>query len=170
MRSFQIRTTDDIVIVFLLVLAFTGPDSVTASSSLRAFARNDDIGESSEAQLHGRKLPLIDFSDPKEVHIKESESEVSTYKLNILALGGSVTWGAHLQHRNESYPYVIQNLYEEVLGNDVEVTVDNMAIRATGADYPSLCLQSMVEEANPDEPEKSYDLVSALSNPFSSLL
>jgi len=107
---------------------------------------------------HARKLPLIDFSDPKKV-VKKTQVADSKYHLNILALGGSVTWGAHLHQRNESYPYVIQKLYEQVLGNDVDVTVDNMAIRATGSDYPSLCLQSMIDEANPNEPEKSYDLI-----------
>jgi len=59
--------------------------------------------------------------------------------LNILALGGSVTWGAAISNRYDAYPYLIGNLHPDS-------RVDNLAIRATGASYPASCIQSMIEE------------------------
>jgi len=80
--------------------------------------------------------------------------------LNILALGGSITWGAELDDRDdEAFPQTIGKLYNEFMNYSLDVSVDNLAIRATGADYPSMCLQTLLSDAHPDDPMKSYDLV-----------
>jgi hypothetical protein len=89
--------------------------------------------------------------------------------IRILAFGGSVTWGATLENRHtQAYPWL--------LGGDLSVDyVDNEAMRATGADYPSLCLESIIHgaegsSASPgtrkgdgsngqDEQEKNYDVI-----------
>jgi len=55
--------------------------------------------------------------------------------LRILSMGGSVTWGSRLESRTDAYPYRIK------LGS----FVTNLALRASGSDYPSLCINSMVE-------------------------
>jgi hypothetical protein len=68
--------------------------------------------------------------------------------INILAFGGSVTWGATLDDRFRAFPFL--------MGVPHHVDhVDNMAMRATGADYPSLCLQSII----PDAEHKNYDVI-----------
>jgi len=80
--------------------------------------------------------------------------------LNILALGGSITWGAELDDRDdEAFPQTIGKLYNEFMNYSLDVSVDNLAIRATGADYPSMCLQTLLSDAHPDDPMKSYDLI-----------
>lgn len=56
-------------------------------------------------------------------------------QLRILSMGGSVTWGSRLESRTDAYPYRIKS------GS----FVTNLALRASGSDYPSLCLNSMVE-------------------------
>jgi hypothetical protein len=67
--------------------------------------------------------------------------------INILAFGGSVTWGAMLEDRHLAYPWMLGTPYVD--------HVDNMAMRATGADYPSLCLESII----PDAANKNYDVI-----------
>ena len=60
--------------------------------------------------------------------------------LNVLSLGGSTTYGYPLKKREtEAYPYLI--------GPSQNSVVINLAVRATGSDYASQCIQSMVEEA-----------------------
>lgn len=55
--------------------------------------------------------------------------------INILALGGSVTWGSGLENRDDTYP--------SLLAADPKYRVTNHAIRATGADFPSLCIETL---------------------------
>lgn len=69
--------------------------------------------------------------------------------LRILALGGSVTWGAQLENRHDAYPYV--------LGRHPSVSrTDNLAIRATGSEYPTSCIQSMIRSAFEDDPDGTW--------------
>lgn len=56
-------------------------------------------------------------------------------KLNILTLGGSVTWGATLESRDLAYPSLMSKE-----GHNVH----NLAIRASDAQYPSLCIESLL--------------------------
>ena len=82
--------------------------------------------------------------------------------LRILALGGSVTWGGVIRNKYDAYPSLLGQLHPKS-------TVDNMAIRASGANFPSGCIQSMIEgEAFPeyealskdeDRTTKVYDLI-----------
>ena len=93
--------------------------------------------------------------DPKTIEIKEYNYE---RPIQILALGGSVTWGATLPNRYDAYPWLLGKAFNSnlpTLGNavDFKAYVDNKAMRATGADYPSICLESIVS------PTKSYDII-----------
>jgi hypothetical protein len=131
--------------------------------------------DNSEPRRRSLRLPVLGFfNDPKKVEEKpilqtkeagddmenDNNEEQPIKSFNILALGGSITWGAELEKRHEeAYPYLIGDLYNEYMHNTLDVSVDNLAIRASGADYPSKCLQSLVADANPDDPDKSYDLV-----------
>ena len=84
--------------------------------------------------------------DPKSIQLKDEP-------LSILALGGSVTWGSTLEDRTrEAYPWLVADAF------GANTHVDNLAIRATGADFPSLCIESLIEEAGSHD--RSYDLVS----------
>ena len=56
--------------------------------------------------------------------------------IRILSLGGSITYGSKLESRKKSYPY---GIFKEAL-------VANVAMRATGPEYSSKCIQSMVDE------------------------
>jgi len=94
---------------------------------------------------------LIEFNDPKTVELKEELS--SGRPINILALGGSVTWGALLSDRQDAYPWLIGKAYNTNFG--IPCVVDNIAMRATGAHYPSLCLETMI----PESATKSYDII-----------
>ena len=67
-------------------------------------------------------------------------------KINVLALGGSVTWGAGLSSRDLAYPSLI--------GKGGPYNVRNLAVRASDAYYPSLCIESLV---NGDTTE--YDVI-----------
>lgn len=97
------------------------------------------------------KFPI----DPKTVEIKEYKYD---RPIQILALGGSVTWGATLANRYDAYPWLLGKAFNNnllTLDNSADFTayVDNKAMRATGADYPSICLESIVS------PTKSYDII-----------
>lgn len=59
-------------------------------------------------------------------------------QLNILTLGGSVTWGAEISNRHLAYPFLLQDQDGH--------NVTNLAIRATGSDYPAQCISSMLRE------------------------
>jgi hypothetical protein len=128
---------------FILVLLQTSSESKL---------RGDDNGQEVDRGL---------LLDPKSVvqktaHQLSKEGEWK-YPLNpatlqrpltILAFGASNTWGARLEDRyTQAYPWM--------LGEPNFDYVDNLAVRATGADYPSLCLESLI----PDPENKNYDLI-----------
>ena len=54
----------------------------------------------------------------------------------FLAFGTSRAWGAGLRDRHDAYPFLLSP------------NVSNLAIRATGCEYPSLCTMSMVGNDN----------------------
>jgi hypothetical protein len=67
--------------------------------------------------------------------------------LHILSFGTSQTYGHGLEDKGrESYPYLITPFPNHV---------DNLGMPATAADHPSLCLESMIPEAD----TKSYDVI-----------
>mmetsp|Transcript_15800 Transcript_15800/g.22581 ORF Transcript_15800/g.22581 Transcript_15800/m.22581 type:complete len:457 (-) Transcript_15800:486-1856(-) len=103
---------------------------------------------------------LVELWDPKTVVEKKTNpySEVGVWKyplnpatlkrpMRILAFGASVTWGAALHDRHHAFPWL--------LGEPFLEHVDNLSMRATGADYPSICLESMI----PDAETKEYDVI-----------
>ena len=112
------------------------------------------------------------FADPKSVQNKQALSfeqlPSSNYNnqdwrfpldpsqmvrpINILAFGGSVTWGAKLKDHRFNYVRILTPYPDRA---------DNLAMRATGADYPSLCLESMIASVSSEvnKNEKNYDLI-----------
>jgi len=92
--------------------------------------------------------PHTEELKPEEVsHIKPALSaEEMPRPLNILSFGTSQTYGHGLADRSNAYPYLITPYPEHV---------DNLALPATAADHPSLCLESMIPMAN----DKNYDLI-----------
>jgi len=76
-------------------------------------------------------------------------------QLNILTLGGSVTWGAEIHNREDAYPFRLQSDY----GHNVL----NLAIRGTGSGYPAQCITSMMlresKNDDPDEEDVPFDVI-----------
>ena len=82
--------------------------------------------------------------------VKDAQSEIETLgsdhiqerlhkkPMNILALGGSVTWGGYIPNRYNAFPFLLGHLHKDS-------KIDNLAIRATGATFPASCIQSMLE-------------------------
>ena len=77
-------------------------------------------------------------------------TSIQSRPLHILSLGGSVTWGSQLDDRSLAYPAVLSSLLP---GASVAT---NIAMRATGSDYASMCIQSMVAEGHAG-PTLSFD-------------
>jgi len=67
--------------------------------------------------------------------------------INILSLGGAVTWGATLDDRNIAYPWLI--------GSPNSNNVDNLASPEFEAYYYAMCLESTI----PDSSSKNYDVI-----------
>ena len=89
-----------------------------------------------------RKRTAIEYNREKLLDLinnrYQNDSGRKFRKVNILALGGSVTWGSTLLNRTDAFPFLLGNLHPGSI-------VDNLAVRATGANYPASCIQSMVE-------------------------
>ena len=62
----------------------------------------------------------------------QNETDTDISNLRYLTFGASATWGATLPNRTTGYPY------------QLSPNVTNLAIRASGPNYPSICLQSMI--------------------------
>jgi len=77
-----------------------------------------------------------------QIQISQQETKLEIDKLNILTLGGSVTWGAAIPDQDKSYPSILRNYDKH--------NVTNLAIRATGSDYPAQCIGSMLSDAESD--------------------
>jgi len=158
-----------IVILQLHKEAIWVSSTSTSPPNLREAAHDSDPNDinvlpPSFSNVNRRHLSLLTrYSDPRTVKVKTANNDESSKideggsprPLKILAFGGSVTWGAKLSNRFEqSYPMLLGAPYFD--------HVDNFSIRATGADYPSLCLNSILSESPlmmaMDE-EESYDLI-----------
>lgn len=99
----------------------------------------------------------ISLPDPRTVVLKtEAEQTVWRYplapetlkrRLIVLSFGSSHTWGAGLKDpRHQAYPFLLGEPGGHVV---------NVALRATGADYPSVCLQSMI----PNSEWMNFDVI-----------
>jgi hypothetical protein len=153
---------------------------------LLAVAAQEPNGAKTQGEHHAhdhknvRRRRLHDFiTDPKSVALKQTSTTVAATsaearvipaphtnenpdtvvsgdapasRLSILSLGGSVTWGATLEDRFKAYPWLVGH----ALGG---AHVDNLAMRATGADFPAICIESQINEV-PSSDERKYDLVS----------
>jgi len=95
------------------------------------------------------------FTQPEEPH-RQLSNAVATLNgkpskaLNILTLGGSVTWGAALWDRKFAYPYLLEEDGHKVL---------NLGIRGHGSDYPAQCIQSMIMEEESDYLQVPFDVI-----------
>lgn len=102
---------------------------------------------------------LKDLSDPRSVELKSTENlraipfegknPEHTRPLRILAVGTSFTWAHGIPDRKQAYPYQITTHPE---------FVDNIALPATGADYPAICIESMIPKTE-DGRERIYDMI-----------
>jgi hypothetical protein len=143
-------------------------------------AKTQGEDENHHARDHNvRRRRLHEFStDPKSVALKQTSTTVAATaaeaaarfipaphtdvpdtvvgdapaSLSILSLGGSVTWGATLEDRFKAYPWLVGH----ALGG---AHVDNLAMRATGADFPVICIESQINDLASFD-ERKYDLVS----------
>ena len=69
--------------------------------------------------------------------------------MRVLALGASRTWGAKLPDRTtQAYPQLLS-----------PHNATNMGIRATGPDYPSLCLYTLLHNDDNNESELPYNVI-----------
>ena len=71
--------------------------------------------------------------------------------LRVLSLGGSVTWGSHLDDRSYAFPSLLSRLLPG------KSTTTNAAMRESDSDYASICLRSMVTDAFLNEQDYSFD-------------
>jgi len=82
-------------------------------------------------------LVLFNVVDSKQLRRKlRNEPEVDISQLRYLTLGASATWGATLPDRTTGYPY------------QLSPNVTNLAVRASGPNFPSICIESMVGDEN----------------------
>lgn len=70
------------------------------------------------------------------IPISNSNDNTQQTPVSILALGGSITYGALLEARSMSYPFHII---------PAKSIVKNIAVRATGTDFASNCIESMIK-------------------------
>ena len=118
-----------------------------------------NLSKSNNTKRYGRRLSVGDFSDPKTVEVKDNVSPteiqgappMTEYNfprpIDILALGGSMTWAGFLEDKFSSYPWLV--------GWPNYDHVDNLAIPEMGTPYWALCLESLI----PDSDVKNYDVI-----------
>lgn len=85
------------------------------------------LSEINEIAMSRTLLSSIDSNDADNNNNMPQPQESNTQPLNILTLGGSVTWGATLSDRDDAYPFRLRRDYHH--------NVQNLAIRATGRFY-----------------------------------
>ena len=73
-------------------------------------------------------------------------TEIDLSHLRYLTLGASATYGVTLPDRTTGYPY------------QLSPNVTNLAIRASGPNYPSICAQTMIDNDN-DNDDNIYDVI-----------
>jgi hypothetical protein len=157
---------------WLLSLLFVGDVQAQATSSAATQSIGNGNGDDNSnnanvrTRTRTRRRLNTDITDPKSVEMKEQQEQAQAQQadqtqttkseLSVLALGGSVTWGSTLGDRLKAYPWVIGDMLVD-FDEQLDVHVDNLAMRATGADFPSLCIESLIEEAG--SADRSYDLI-----------
>jgi len=105
---------------------------------------------------------LIGYGDPKNVEVKGGNPPIMPWvypmthanlprPIQILALGGDVTWGSTLADGfSEAYPWLV--------GSPNVNHVDNFALPIEmGAYYSSICLESILSPINDEK--KNYDVI-----------
>ena len=70
--------------------------------------------------------------------------------LNILVLGGSVTWGAVIKDRKKAYQFLLESEGHKVF---------DLAIRATGSAFPAQCIESMLKEKKAYDDDVTVDVI-----------
>lgn len=88
------------------------------------------------------------FSKPDLSRRQLSNADEEPFKpLNILTLGGSITWGVLV---NDPYPSLLQKDGHNVM---------NLGVRGHGSDYPAQCIYSMLKEDARFNPNTSFDVI-----------
>ena len=112
--------------VFLVVFALT----------ISIFVVTNNI-----SQLYKERRSLSILNDPKSIISKLPLSPMMKKQYNqdglrYLIFGSSISWGAAIPNRFDSYPYLLSK------------DATNLALRANGPNFPSVCTQTMVGDTN----------------------
>jgi len=139
---------------FLMLLACCAWISVSICNSDYDF-RNRGLQGESEPNKNDQ---LVDIVNAHLSEVNQDQEERRTAlnsiiegdrKLNVLTLGGSITWGAEIEDRNDAYPFLLHK--------NEKLLVTNLAIRATGSYYPAQCISSMLRDA--EEINSNFDII-----------
>jgi len=133
-----------VALAFVFVMFYGGPELASIEE------RHRSLAEQNAQEIIQQK------TQASPIQTSQEHSPQKRDKLNILTLGGSVTWGAAIPNRGQSYPNVLRDFDKH--------NVTNLAIRATGSDYPAQCISSMfrIEEYNEEStyhPEVPFDVI-----------
>mmetsp|Transcript_16658 Transcript_16658/g.20361 ORF Transcript_16658/g.20361 Transcript_16658/m.20361 type:complete len:495 (-) Transcript_16658:155-1639(-) len=141
---------------FLILLACCALISVSVYNNDYDF-RNRELQEESEPNNNDQ---LVDIVNDHLSEVKQEEEERRTAlnsiiegdrKLNVLTLGGSVTWGASIDDRNDAFPFLLHK--------NEKLLVTNLAIRATGSYYPAQCISSMLRDREEANVDSNFDVI-----------
>jgi hypothetical protein len=88
---------------------------------------------------HRRRLRV--FSRPASTDPKTVSEKYDRHNLRYLVFGSSISWGAAIDDRSKAFPYLLSP------------NVTNLALRANGPNYPSVCTETMVGE------DSVYDVI-----------
>eukprot|EP00586_Coscinodiscus_wailesii_P020052 CAMPEP_0172490362 /NCGR_PEP_ID=MMETSP1066-20121228/20739_1 /TAXON_ID=671091 /ORGANISM="Coscinodiscus wailesii, Strain CCMP2513" /LENGTH=413 /DNA_ID=CAMNT_0013258771 /DNA_START=29 /DNA_END=1270 /DNA_ORIENTATION=- len=82
---------------------------------------------------------------PASEQLRQLQDIIRRRHYTILSLGGPTTLGANLKHKTHSYPYILGSPSKKVSNAALDVATG-------GSNYPSLCLECMVEN-------KEFDVI-----------
>lgn len=138
-----------VALAFAFVLFYGGQEFASTEERHRSLA--EQLVEQLPQQEAGQHKTLA-----SQIQTLQEDSPRKRDKLNILTLGGSVTWGAAIPNQQQSYPNVLRHWDKH--------NVTNLAIRATGSDYPAQCISSMLSieenyEKSTYHPEVPFDVI-----------
>lgn len=118
--------------------------SSESESEKNSIAETNMMNDKNENVIISGSLDNVVSTSTKRGLVKHQEA-LGSHTLKILTLGGSVTKGAKLNSPHEAYPNLIRLAGHKVV---------NVAIRATDAEFPSLCIQSMLKDK-----EMKFDVI-----------
>lgn len=149
MKSYQLTQSKSFSLLAfaLLSLSTISLFEIGNSSVKKIFkANNKQYRRAANSLLDEDEFPYSQWDRRVKEALSESQKLGTDYvenrlhkkPLNVLALGGSVTWGGYIPNRYNAFPFLLGHLHKDS-------KIDNLAIRATGATFPASCIQSMLE-------------------------